>query len=67
MLVGRDGQLYVMDPANPDSPSTEPSYFMRDYLQKFRKEGIRELKKCGKPCHWTLWGYLLLKISFELY
>jgi hypothetical protein len=32
MLVGRDGQLYVIDPANSDSPLTEPLYFMRDDL-----------------------------------
>jgi tRNA(Leu) C34 or U34 (ribose-2'-O)-methylase TrmL len=42
MLVGRDGQLYVIDPANSDSPLTEPLYFMRDDLQKFRTKSIRD-------------------------
>ncbi|CAC9592032.1 hypothetical protein, partial [uncultured Gammaproteobacteria bacterium] len=45
MLVGRDGQLYVMDPANSDSSSVEPPHYMHDSLQKFRTEGIRDLRK----------------------
>jgi hypothetical protein len=40
MLLGRDGQLYVMDPLNADLPSSE---ILSGYSQEERKENIKGL------------------------
>jgi hypothetical protein len=41
MLVGRDGQLYVIDPANPNSPSIQSSL---PNSQQFRMKSIEGLR-----------------------
>jgi hypothetical protein len=42
MLVGRDGQLYVIDPANPNSPLIQSSL---PSSQQFRMKSIKGLKR----------------------
>ncbi|SSC11123.1 hypothetical protein BPUTEOSOX_950, partial [thiotrophic endosymbiont of Bathymodiolus puteoserpentis (Logatchev)] len=42
MLVGRDGQLYVIDPANPNSPSIQSSF---PGSQQFRMKSINGLRR----------------------
>jgi hypothetical protein len=40
MLLGRDGQLYVMDPLNTNPPSSE---FSSDFSQEEREPELRQL------------------------